>query len=122
LGSPAVAVINEAAARRLFPGSDPIGATITFRGPVMVVGIVRDVRNFGPELAAGPQMYVAIDQLGTPGEGDLIVRATGAAAAAGVDVRAVVRDLVGRDDVFQPRLVEDAFRRKTADRRFNAGL
>ena len=44
---PAVAVINEAMARQVWPAEDPIGRkfTVLFSPPITVVGIVRDTRN-----------------------------------------------------------------------------
>src|SRR4029079_7890977 len=41
--APAVAVINEAAARRLFGDADPVGRRVYFRGPSTVIGVVADV-------------------------------------------------------------------------------
>jgi putative ABC transport system permease protein len=120
--TPHVAVINEAAARRYFANTDPIGAILTFRGSLTVVGVVRDVRNFGPEMTPEPQMYVAINQLGSPGEGDIIVRAAGDLGAVSERVRIAAREFLNDDEVFRARFVEDAFWRRTAGRRFNAGL
>ena len=57
--TPAVAVINEALASRLWPGQDPVGRTM-FSGrpddpqtPYRVVGLVADIR--GANLASTPQ-------------------------------------------------------------------
>ena len=121
-GAAHVAVINEAAVRRFFPASDPIGATLTFRGTTTIVGVVRDVRNFGPEVTANPQLYVSIDQLGSPGEGDLIVRTSGSRCSGRCQCPRRGKRFHRPGNVFQPRLVEAAFSRATAGRRFNAGL
>ena len=58
-GSPAVVVANEALARRDFPGVDPIGRRFhtgdtTF---ATIVGVVSDIRNFGPVEDPRPEVY-----------------------------------------------------------------
>jgi putative ABC transport system permease protein len=65
-GQPGVAIINEAAARRFWPGEDPIGQTIQLnisvanaeQPPRTIVGIVRNVRYDGLDAEAGPETYV----------------------------------------------------------------
>ena len=57
--SPAVAVVNEALARRDFAGGDPVGkrfhtSDTTF---VTIVGVVSDIRNFGPVESPRPEVY-----------------------------------------------------------------
>jgi hypothetical protein len=47
--SVSVAVINEALARRLFPGGGVNAQPVVVRGSTLdVVGVVADVRQFGP--------------------------------------------------------------------------
>ena len=54
-GSPLVIVINEAAARKYWPGQDPIGQRVTMNTKERtVVGVVGDIRHLGPETAAAP--------------------------------------------------------------------
>ncbi len=65
--APAVVLINEAMARRYWPGENPLGRRITIlrRGePAFreIVGIVGDIRHAGLHLEAQPEMYVAIGQ------------------------------------------------------------
>lgn len=57
-GAPAVVMINEAMARRHWPDENPVGARLT-RGGVSheIVGVVGDVRQFGPAAEADPAMY-----------------------------------------------------------------
>jgi predicted permease len=72
-GAPAVAIINEAAARRYWPGEDPLGQQVLFgraqrgearaigevtEGVREIVGVVADVRRMGLDRAAEPAMYV----------------------------------------------------------------
>ncbi|MFI5241716.1 MAG: ABC transporter permease [Gemmatimonadales bacterium] len=63
-GAPAVAVINEAAARRFFPGEDPIGKHVvlgwrtsdTTHVNGTIVGVVGDVRGFGLDQEPQPEI------------------------------------------------------------------
>ena len=61
-GSEPVVIINEAAARRFFPGEDPIGRTVTFLGARRIVGIVGSIRHDGPETEWRRQGFVPLDQ------------------------------------------------------------
>jgi putative ABC transport system permease protein len=59
--TPNVTVINEAFARRHFPGEDPLGHRLSlqgqFRDPLLIVGIVGDVRGLALEEPATPEIY-----------------------------------------------------------------
>ena len=61
-GSAQVAIINESLAQRYFGGEDPIGRRIDFNwdteGKQEVVGIVRDVKQYGLDLPTAPTVYV----------------------------------------------------------------
>jgi putative ABC transport system permease protein len=74
--APAVLVINQAAARRFFPGRDPLGAQIQFWGAARtIVGVVADERFHG--LAAAPPIAVYLPLAQAPsanGAGVLLVR------------------------------------------------
>ena len=61
-------VINEAAARAYWSGSNPIGASVRLSTPdndrLEVVGVVGDVRNSGLNRPAAPEIYVPAAVLG----------------------------------------------------------
>lgn len=59
-GNP-VMVINEAMERLLFPGKDPIGQAmgVPMAGRIEVIGVVGDVRHYGLDEEAGPEMFVS---------------------------------------------------------------
>jgi putative ABC transport system permease protein len=68
LGRTPVAIINESAARLLWPGIDPLGHHLTIgtrlgqggeRAGGEVVGVARDVRDFGPTSPSRPTIYLA---------------------------------------------------------------
>jgi hypothetical protein len=57
-----VIVVNQAMARRFWPGEDPLGKTLTYLrersgGPRRVVGVVGDVRHFGLDSEPAPELY-----------------------------------------------------------------
>jgi putative ABC transport system permease protein len=100
--APAVVVVNESLARRFFPGQDPIGRRINHgepdKAPVWreIVGVVGDVRHFGPETETRPEFYEP--QLQSPSFGtSLVVRSdadlAGLAAAIRGELRAMDKDL-----------------------------
>jgi putative ABC transport system permease protein len=61
-GTAQVAIINESLAQRYFGGEDPIGRRIDFnwdtKGTQEIVGIVRDVKQYGLDLPTAPTIYV----------------------------------------------------------------
>lgn len=60
--SPAVAIINETMARSFWPNQNPVGQhlNLSFENPTSreIVGVVKDVRNFGLEAEPKPDVYV----------------------------------------------------------------
>ena len=67
-GAPAVVIVNELMARRLWPGQDPLGRRFKFGPPsadtpwLTVVGVVADMRRQGLEVEPIPQMFEALRQ------------------------------------------------------------
>lgn len=82
-GAPTVAMVNESAARLLWPGSNPLGHEFLLgtrlglggeRVGGRVVGVVADFKHFGPNADTRPEIYVVHDQF--PEEGmSVVVRA-----------------------------------------------
>lgn len=66
--TPDVAVISQKLARRVWPNQDPLGQTIEFGNmdgdlrPLTIVGIVKDVRDYGPDAPTQPTVYVDLFQ------------------------------------------------------------
>jgi putative ABC transport system permease protein len=73
-------VISESMARRFWPGEDPVGKT--FRPafpemqlpPVKILGMVGDVRDFGPDREPAPTFYWSAYHFPQPGGVTLVVR------------------------------------------------
>jgi putative ABC transport system permease protein len=61
-GSEPVVIINEAAARKYFPGEDPLGQTVDFLGLRRIVGVVGNIRHDGPESDWRRQGFIPLDQ------------------------------------------------------------
>ena len=71
VGAPLVAVINETAARKLWPGENPLGRRLALSESLFVdgktaevVGVVADVKYRGPEEETGPDVYLPALQSG----------------------------------------------------------
>jgi putative ABC transport system permease protein len=90
--APRVVVINEAAARRWFPGQDPLGKRVLSGGPREIVGIVGDVLQRNPGQPAAPQMFVPYTQR-TSAQARVIIRAHGNPLALAPAVRDQIRSL-----------------------------
>ena len=52
-----VIVINDAMAKHIWPGEDPIGKRVGDENPATVIGVVGDVKNFGLLRNSVPEMY-----------------------------------------------------------------
>ena len=128
--APGVVVLTEAAARRVFPGEEPLGKRFRLGGGagpgrVTVVGVVGDVRHESLGALPRPGMYLAHRQFrfwhggSAPSTLSLVVRAHGdPAALAGAVGREVSRldpalptgafrtlEAITRDSVARPRFV-----------------
>ncbi len=66
MGSPLVVVINEALAKRYFPGVNPLGRHLTALGPPAmvyeIVGVAHDVRDHELRGVVPPRFYMALAQ------------------------------------------------------------
>jgi putative ABC transport system permease protein len=61
-GSEPVVIINDAAARKYFPGEDPVGRIVQFAGTRRIVGVVGNIRHDGPETDWRRQGFVPLEQ------------------------------------------------------------
>ena len=81
--TPAVALINEAAAEKFWQGENPIGTRFRLDNDaklqrwITIVGIVGDVRQAGLDLPPRPEIYYPYSQWGFFAPGYLAVRTTG---------------------------------------------
>jgi putative ABC transport system permease protein len=123
-GRPAVAVMARSAARRFWPGENPIGKRVRFAGEQewrTIVGVVADVRAYDltrsiPEFMAGA-LYVphapnaTLEDGGVPTEMSLVVRTTLSPSVVGSALRrlpAVSGEVVTSDVRSMEAVLSDA--------------
>ena len=118
-----VAVINEEAARRYFPGEDPIGRRLHF-GParpdprwMTIVGVVGNVLSENLEVGPRPTVYRTLTQASTLSMG-LVIRASGDLKSLGVPLARAVRAVDPDQPTFAVRTMSDVEAAGTASRRF----
>ncbi|HUO31666.1 MAG TPA: ABC transporter permease, partial [Bryobacteraceae bacterium] len=86
--APFTVLINEALARKSFPGQDPLGHMI-YCGfdslkPMRIVGVVGDVRQYGPAVPPAPEIIMPYEQHPLPSTGlSVLVRTTAGTALWG---------------------------------------
>ena len=105
-GAPRVILVNDALARRYFPGEDPVGVELD-RGTI--VGVVGDVRAAGLDRPAEPEVYYPAAQnvAMTSDIGmSLIVRTAASPERATAAVRAAVREVNPNLAIFNVKTME----------------
>lgn len=75
-GDNPVVVINETAARLLFPDSRAVGRNIVTNRPIEVVGVAADIRHLSPESEPGILGYFSIGQNWDYSSLEMVVRST----------------------------------------------
>jgi predicted permease len=126
--APGVAIIDEAMARKYWPGEDPVGKRITFEGTAQqprwreIVGVVAHVRNEGLEGESRVQYYVPYAQRATSTDLFVVARTEGDASSLAPAVRGAIvsvdRDLPVYRVTTMERMVADSL----AQRRFSMFL
>jgi predicted permease len=127
--APRVVVINDALARRSWPGQDPVGRRLKLgpqdaAGPwFTVVGVVGDMRRQGPERDALPQMFVPLAQNDASRNVDLFVRTAldDSLAVAGA-LRAAVARVEKHAAISAVAPLQQQFGTYLAQRRFQTSL
>ena len=127
--APPVAIINDAMARRSWPGHDPVGKRFKL-GPrdsdnpwYTVVGVVGDMRRQGLEREPFPQMFVSLAQTSPPRNVDLFIRTSSQQpqAIAGA-LRAAVHRVEKNAPISEVATLEQQFGTYLAQRRFQTSL
>ena len=98
-GTPAVTVINETVAARLWPNKPPaevVGQQIVIgnagNGAIAVVGVAANVRSRRPDAVSDPEVYVPFAQVPSPGL-TYVVRANGDPAALTNQIRSALAEM-----------------------------
>jgi putative ABC transport system permease protein len=135
LRSPRVAVIDEAFARAIFPGEDPVGRRLkSFElegvAPAEIVGVVEHVNNYGAAAAepVQPQLYYAFGQIPEKSlpdftDGVLVAaRAAGDPAALAPLVRREAQAVDASQPLYQVVTMEQALAQSIATQRLSTTM
>jgi putative ABC transport system permease protein len=123
VGAPLVALINEAAARRYWPGQNALGQRFTLdEQERTIVGIVANVRHLGPESPTRQECYLPIAQDEIIGA-TLVMRTSGDPLAVLPAVKSAIWSVNGEQRLRGDTVtLEDYMDRLIAQRRFNMAL
>ena len=125
--APRVALVSEGAARRFWPGENPVGRQIrlhvneAIKEPRQIVGVVGDVRTRGMELAPVPVIYVPHTQYG-PQSMALMVRTSGEAMAVLPQLRAALKTMAPDVALSRARTLDELVAANVAQPRFRTLL
>lgn len=134
-----VVVINEAMARRYWPGQDPLGQRISLwvsleplkdRQPREIIGIVRDVRELGLHEEPPPILYVPLGQVPQAFHAkyvsllpqSLLVLTSEDAVSLGAAVQREILAVDALQPVTEPLSMEELISRSVGVQRFSALL
>jgi predicted permease len=115
-----VIIINQAAARREWPGQDPIGRLaqgIGRGGDSRVVGVISDLRESSLEDASSPEVYVPATQE-DPAGAELVVRTQLPPAALASSVMSTLREMNPEQPATEFRPIQQLVDRAVSPRRF----
>jgi putative ABC transport system permease protein len=126
--APAVAIINQSAVKRFWPGLNPIGERISVGDPQRwreIVGVVGDVKHEGLDSETTPEVYMPYLQeftalgLGLVRGLSLVVRTSSDGAAAAPLIRSAVASVDDEQPVTLIRPMDDLIAQSVAPRRLN---
>lgn len=119
--APRVAIVNEAMARRHYPGRNAVGAFLSFTGstdkPLTIVGVVADTRTVDLSQPAEPEVYLPFWQSGAFSK-HLVVRATADPDALAARVREELRAIDPTAAVERMTTMAEIRRQSVAPRTF----
>jgi predicted permease len=126
LETPKVVLINEEAARKYFPGEDPIGKRVAvyqggFDAGAEVIGIVGDVRFGTIDSLARPDAYISYGQARIT-RMMIFVRATGDPSALAPGVRNAIRNVAPGIPLYDMQPMSARVSSATGQARFSAVL
>lgn len=120
---PPVGLMNELAARRLFPGESAVGKTIGVRGERVIVGVVADVHHASLEVAPQAEAYLPMTASnGSATTATLVIKTAGHPLDVVPAVRTAIAGVIPGMPLRNVRSMEQILDRQTAQRRFNMML
>lgn len=119
---PTTVLANETFVRRFLGDADPIGQQVQFLGDAKtIVGVLADVRSFGPEREPPPELYMSHANA-LQSQFHLAVRVGGDPLALAEPLRRALRELEPAMPVFDLRSMEAVAAQGGQLRRFNLQL
>lgn len=119
---PPTALINELAARRLFPNQDPIGAEVhTRHGWAEIVGIVADSYQYGLDSEKTMQMYIPMRHLSDT-QMTLVARTAADPTLYVSSIRSAILAVDSNQPVYRVASMEQWLSNSYASRRFSMVL
>ena len=117
-----VVIINQTAARYLWPGEDPVGRVASVNSmDTRVIGVVADVRESSAEAAPGWQMYLPVMQNGPVGA-KLVVRTKLPPDVLASSVMATLRSINPAQPATEFRPIQNIVDHSVSPRRFFVSL
>jgi putative ABC transport system permease protein len=107
-----VVLVNETAARKFWPGKDPIGRPVSvgqggfWKDTAYVIGVVGDVRFESLDSAATPDVYLSYYQSPRPGM-MLMLRSAGDVRGLGAPARKLLREMLPLSPVYEMRTMRE---------------
>ncbi|MFL6195860.1 MAG: ADOP family duplicated permease [Thermoanaerobaculia bacterium] len=128
-GGPGVrrVIINEALARKEFPGEDPVGKQLRIdkEAPHDIIGLVGSVRQAGLDQEPLTEIYFPYSQIGAEdylGDSTLVIRTDVPPEGLSASVRGAVREVDPGLSLYNVQTMEEVVSRSLADRRLNLWL
>jgi putative ABC transport system permease protein len=126
IGGPKVVLISETAARKYWPGQDPLGKPVKvyqggFHTGATVIGVVGDVRFGTVDSLPGPDVYISYAQAYTP-RMMIFLRTAGDPLALVPSVRAALHESEPQDPVYDIASMDDRVGAASAQARLSAVL
>jgi putative ABC transport system permease protein len=122
---PAVAIVNEAAARRYWPNENPIGRRLQIDGPPWrtVIGIVADVRHTGLDVEAKPELYLPFAQTPYPNTAmTIVVRTADEPLTLTAAMRAALAEIDSAQALARVRTLDQVVSSSVGEPRFRVVL
>jgi predicted permease len=120
--APLVAIINEAMARKHWPGVNPVGKTFSRRERhYTIIGVVGNTRRFNLRQEERPHHYLPLAQLPTRMR-YLVIRTDGAPAAFATELRRIAASVDSTIPLTRIEPISEAVARSAAAARFVAAL
>jgi predicted permease len=120
--SPPVAIINQHLAHRVFADDDPVGKHLSYGSgktahTCEIVGVVGDIRHWGLDKEAGPEVYLSSLQVATPFISVAISTRSDAAGVAS-EIRGEVDKIDKDQPIYNLRSMDQIVAESLSERRF----